>query len=210
MIVVILASTVLGCAAVGWLRTGSYRRPGEGGPLPRHLWPAPVVPVVGGLLAHALSDRPWPVLLPYLVLVPVGLVLAAIDADVHRLPNAITVPLVPVELALLAVASAATGDWTSLRRAGLAAALVGGGALLLALLAQGRTLGMGDAKLLVPLAAALGWLSWWHVLAGLWLGLVLGGALALVLLLAGRVTRSSRLAFGPCLVAGTLLAVVGG
>ncbi|HIZ98497.1 MAG TPA: A24 family peptidase [Candidatus Janibacter merdipullorum] len=207
-LVVILAMTALGCAAVAWLRTGAYRREDEGGPLPGHWWVAPVAPVVGVLLARSLADAPWPVLLPYLALVPTGLALAAIDADVHRLPNAITLPLVPVVLVLLAGASAATGDAEALRRAGWAALLVGGGFLALAFLLYGRSIGMGDAKLVVSLAPALGWLSWSHVLLGLWLGFVIGGLVALGLLLTRRATKGTHLAFGPSLVAGVLLAVV--
>lgn len=207
-IVVILAMTALGCMAVAWLRTGAYRRPDEGGPLPGHWWVAPVAPAVGYLLARSLGDHPWPVLLPFLALVPVGLALAAIDADVHRLPNALTLPLVPVELVLLLGASAATGDWDALRRSGLAALLVGGGFLALAFVLYGRSIGMGDAKLVVPLSAALGWLSWGHVLVGLWIGFVLGGLVALALLVTRRATTGTQLAFGPYLVAGALLAVV--
>lgn len=203
-----LVLLILGLALRAWLRTGRYRGPDETGPLPRHLWVVPVAPFAGILVDLALADRPWPVLLPYLALVPAGLALAAIDADVHRLPNAITLSLVPVELVLLAVASAATGDWGSLRRAGLAALLVGGGFLLLALVLYGRSIGMGDAKLVISLAAALGWLSWAHVLAGLWLGFVLGGVVALALLLTRRASRGTHLAFGPYLVSGTLLALL--
>ena len=206
-IVVILALTALGCAAAAWLRTGAYRRPDEGSPFPRHLWVAPATPLVGLLVGTALADEPWPVLLPYLALVPVGLVLAAIDADVHRLPNAITLPLVPVELALLLWASTATGDGEALRRSGVAALVVGGAFLALAFVLYGRSIGMGDAKLVVSLAAALGWLSWGHVLVGLWLGFVIGGLVALGLLLTRRATKGTQLAFGPYLVAGALLAV---
>lgn len=206
-IIVILVMTALGCAAVAWLRTGAYRRADEGGPRPAHWWVAPVTPVVGLALARSLAEHPWPVLLPYLALVPVGLTLAAIDADVHRLPNALTLPLIPLELVLLAGASAATGDGDALRRSGLAALLVGGGFLALAFLLYGRSIGMGDAKLIVSLAAALGWLSWGHVLLGLWVGFVIGGLVAIALLLTKRATRETHLAFGPSLVAGALLAV---
>nr|WP_246297714.1 A24 family peptidase [Janibacter cremeus] len=198
----------LGIGVLLGLRRGTYRRADETGPLPDHWWVVPLAPFAGVLVDQALADRPWPVLLPYLALVPAGLALAAIDADVHRLPNAITLPLVPIELVLLAGASAATGDWDSLRRAGLAALLVGGAFLLLALVLYGRSIGMGDAKLVVSLSAALGWLSWGHVLAGLWLGFVLGGVVALGLLLARRASRGTHLAFGPYLVSGALLAVL--
>lgn len=206
-IIVIIAMTALGCAVVAYLRRGAYRRPDEGGPVPGHWWVVPAAPVAGVLLARSLSEQPWPVLLPYLALVPAGLALAAIDADVHRLPNAITLPLVPVELVLLVGASGATGDWAALRRAGLAALVVGGGFLVLAFVLYGRSIGMGDAKLMVSLAPALGWLSWGHVLVGLWVGFVIGGLVALALLLARRATKGTQLAFGPYLVAGALLAV---
>lgn len=203
-----LALLLAGMVVLAWLRTGRYRRPDESGPLPRHLWVVPVAPFAGVLVGLALADRPWPVLLPYLALVPAGLALAAIDADVHRLPNAITLPLIPVELVLLAGASAATGDWTSLRRAGLAALVVGGVFITLAFVVHGRSIGMGDAKLIVSLAAALGWLSWAHVLTGLWLGFVLGGMVALGLLLTRRANRGTHLAFCPYLVIGALLALL--
>lgn len=207
-IVALLALLALGCAALVWLRTGAYRREDEGSPLPGHWWVAPATPAVGLVVALALTDEPWPVLLPYLALVPVGLTLAAIDGDVHRLPNVITLPLVPVELALLLWASAATGDWDALRRSGTAALVVGGAFLVLAFVLYGRSIGMGDAKLVVSLAAALGWLSWSHVLVGLWVGFVIGGLVALGLLLTRRATKGTQLAFGPYLVAGTLLTVV--
>lgn len=210
LILVILAMGALGVGVLALLRSGAYRRPDESGPLPHHLWVAPAVPVAGALVALALADHPWPVLLPYLALVPIGVALAAIDADVHRLPNALTLPLVPIELTLLAGASAATGDWGSLRRAGLAALLIGGAFLLLAFVLHGRSIGMGDAKLVISLAAALGWLSWGHVLAGLWLGFVLGGVVALGLLLTRRASRGTHLAFGPYLVSGALLALLVG
>lgn len=204
-ILVILVMGALGIGVLLGLRRGTYRRADETGPLPDHWWVVPLAPFAGVLVDQALADRPWPVLLPYLALVPAGLALAAIDADVHRLPNAITLPLVPIELVLLAGASAAIGDWDALRRAGLAALIVGGGFLALAFILYGRSIGMGDAKLLVSLAPALGWLSWTHVLMGLWLGFVIGGLAALALLVTRRATKGTQLAFGPYLVAGALI-----
>lgn len=198
---------VVALALCWWLRTGHYRRPEETGPLPRHVWVVPAIPFVGVLVALALEDRPWPVLLPYFVLVPAGAALAAVDADVRRLPNALTVPLAPVELALLALASWATGDAGALRRALVATALVGGGFVLLALLLHGRSIGMGDAKLMLSLAPALAWLGWGQLVVGIWLGFVLGGLAALGLLLTRRVSGSTHLAFGPWLVGGALLAI---
>lgn len=210
LVVVIAAFGVLGLVIRARLRTGSYRRPDEGGPLPRHLWVVAAAPFAAALVALGLADRPWPVLLPHLTLVGVGLALAAIDADVHRLPNTLTLPLIPVTLVLLTVASAVTGDWAALGRAGLAQLLVGGGCLALALGLPGRSIGLGDAKLMLSLAPALGWLSWLHVIGGLWLGVLIGGIVSLGLLLTQRATLATRVAFGPYLVAGALLAVAFG
>lgn len=203
----VLAALACGLLGWWWLRTGGYRRADEGGPLPRHLWVPAVAPFVGLVLERSLADRSWPVLLAPLLLALVGLVLAAVDADVHRLPNALTVPLVPAVALLLTGASIATGDWGALARAAIAAVLVGGGSVLLAFVLYGRSIGMGDAKLLVSIAPTLAWQGWMHLVAGIWLGFVLGGIVALALLLARRATRSTQLAFGPYLVAGAVLAL---
>ena len=77
-VTIAVALLAVGAALCAWLRTGRYRREDEGGPLPHHLWVVPVAPVVGALITLALDDRPWPVLLPYLVLVLAGLALAAL------------------------------------------------------------------------------------------------------------------------------------
>ncbi|MGE9781286.1 prepilin peptidase [Janibacter sp. G368] len=206
LLVVLLAAA---CGVLGWrwLRTGRYRRPDEGGPLPRHLWVAGVAPFVGLVVERGLVDRTWPVLLAPLALALAGLVLAAVDADVHRLPNAITLPLVPVQAVLLTVASATTGDWGAFARAGLAALLVGGGTVLLAFVLFGRSIGMGDAKLMVSIAPTLAWLGWSTLAVGVWLGFVIGGLVAAGLLVTRRAQRSTHLAFGPYLVAGAVLAV---
>ena len=77
LLVVLLAAA---CGVLGWrwLRTGRYRRPDEGGPLPRHLWVAGVAPFVGLVVERGLVDRTWPVLLAPLALALAGLVLAAV------------------------------------------------------------------------------------------------------------------------------------
>lgn len=206
-LVVVIAALACGLAGWSWLRTGAYRRQDEGGPLPRHLWVPVLAPCVGLLVERSLADRPWPVLLAPLALGLVGLVLAAVDADVHRLPNLLTVPLLPVVALLLTLASVMTGDGASLARAAIACVLVGGGAVALSFALHGRSIGMGDAKLLVSIAPTLAWLGWAHLVTGIWLGFVLGGLVALVLLLLRRATRSTHLAFGPYLVAGALLAL---
>ncbi len=201
--------TVTGAAAWRWLTSGRYRRPDEDSPLPRHHWVLVAIPALMLLLAWRLDDAPWAVLLPHLLLAPFGLTLAAVDGDVHRLPNALTLPAIPVTAGLLLVAATTTGDWVSWRRALLAALVVGGGLTVLAMAFYGRFIGMGDAKLMGSLAMLLGWTGWTTVLEGVYLGLLLGGVAAVVLLLGRRVGWRSHLAFGPYLVAGAVLTVLG-
>ena len=99
------------------------------------------------------------------------------------------------------------GDLAALARAGTAALLVGGGAIALSLLLPARSIGLGDAKLLVSIAPTLAWLGWSELVVGIWLGFVLGGIVALALLLTRRAGRRTSLAFGPHLVAGAVLAL---
>jgi leader peptidase (prepilin peptidase) / N-methyltransferase len=142
-------------------------------------------------------------LVPYLLLGALGVLLAVIDLACKRLPNMLVEPAIPAGAVLLAVA-----DWTSLGRAALGAAALGGVYLVLWLL-PGGGIGLGDVKLAVLLGLFLGWLGWGEVLAGALLPFLLHGPVALVLLIGGRVGRRSRLPFGPAMLAGAWLAIVG-
>jgi leader peptidase (prepilin peptidase)/N-methyltransferase len=157
--------------------------------------------VVGGGLGWRLGLGV--ALVPYLLLGALGVLLAVIDLACKRLPNVLVEPAIPAGAVLLAVA-----DWTSLGRAGLAAAALGGVYLVLWLL-PGGGIGLGDVKLAVLLGLFLGWLGWGEVLAGALLPFLLHGPVALVLLIGGRVGRRSRLPFGPAMLAGAWLAIVG-
>lgn len=193
-----------GVATTVWLRTGAYRRPDETTPLPRHTWVAVLTPAAGALLVFLRGDLPWPALVPYLLLVPAGAALAAIDADVRRLPDAITLPLIPIGWSLLVVATIATDSWPSMTRSLLALLIVGSLFTAAALL---RAVGLGDAKLMLTLAPCLGWLGWDHLLLGLWSGFTLAALVAATALVTKRATRKTQMAFGPYLIAGTLVAL---
>lgn len=116
-----------------------------------------------------------------------------VDVAEHRLPNAVTLPLLLVG-AVGAAARLATGDLAPV------AALASAGVLLAMAVAGG--MGMGDVKLGAALALATSTLGWTAPLAGLAASVVVGGLAGLVALAAGR--RS--LAFGPSLLAGHALA----
>jgi leader peptidase (prepilin peptidase)/N-methyltransferase len=157
-----------------------------------------------GAVAGAVGAAPQ--LPAYLWLAAVGVALAVIDVETMRLPDRLTLPSYPVGLVLLAIPA----DWPALGRAVLAAAITGGVAVLLALLAPGGGFGLGDVKLLGVLGLFLGWLGWGVLVVGVALGFVLGAVAAVGMLASGRAGLRDHLAFGPWLIAGALLAVVAG
>jgi len=142
----------------------------------------------------------------FLWLAAVGVTLAVIDLDCLRLPDRLTLPSLPVGIALLAL----PGDWSALVRAVLAAAVAAGLAFLLAVLAPGGGFGLGDVKLLGVLGLFVGWLGWAELALAVALGFTLGALVAVGLLAARRAGLRDHLAFGPWLIAGALLAAVAG
>lgn len=167
--------------------------------------------IVAGLAAVALGAVAGAIgaeaqLAAYLWLAGVGVTLAVIDIETLRLPDRLTLPSYPVGLVLLAIPA----DWSALGRAVLAAAITGGAAFLLALLAPGGGLGLGDVKLLGLLGLFLGWLGWGVLAVGVALGFALGAVAAAGMLASRRAGLRDHLAFGPWLIAGALVAVVAG
>ena len=92
-------------------------------------------------------------------------------------------------------------------RALLAGLLLAAVYLVLALIRPGD-MGLGDIKLAAVLGTGMGWLSWNAVVAGTFLTFLLGGIVALLGLALGRWTRKQHIAFGPFMLAGTLLALL--
>lgn len=165
----------------------------------------------GGTALRLLPDRPVRYALPaYLVLAGAGVLLWVVDADVRRLPDAITLPAYPAVLALLVPASLLGSDpvgWAGLGRAvagGLAAALL----FLLLALPRSAPLGFGDVKLAGLLGLALAWLSWAALAVGIVLGFAYGAAYGLVLLAFRRVGLRTRIPFGPAMLAGAFTAIL--
>jgi leader peptidase (prepilin peptidase)/N-methyltransferase len=145
----------------------------------------------------------------YLYLVSIGVALAMIDLDVHRLPNKIVLPSYVVVPVLLTVASLGNDDWNALLRAGI------GGAVLYAVyvllrLAYPRGMGFGDVKLAGILGMYLAWLSWGQLAVGAFLGFLLGGVVGGALMAANRATRKSKIPFGPFMIVGAYIAVLVG
>ncbi|WP_019901974.1 prepilin peptidase [Salinispora arenicola] len=139
----------------------------------------------------------------WLVVLYAGVLLAVVDIATRRLPTpVIGVAALAAGIALVCHALA-TGQTRVLATALLAAGVLGGGYLLLAIVG-GSAVGLGDVRLAALLGAALGALGWPAVLYGGLLPYVLAAPEALTRL---KLRRPHDLAFGPYLLAGALLAI---
>ncbi|MFE9675792.1 prepilin peptidase [Streptomyces sp. NPDC006259] len=193
----------------GWL--GPARCPRCAGPNPPYgpgaLRFALVTALVCAGLALATGIRPE--LAVWLALAPVGVLLAAVDLRVKRLPDPLTLPLAAAALALLGVAALLpehAGDWTTALLGSLALAA---GYLVLHLVNPGG-MGFGDAKLALGAGAALGWYGWATVMLGTFAGFLFGALYGGLLLLARRAGRKTAIPFGPFLIAGVYAGVLMG
>jgi leader peptidase (prepilin peptidase)/N-methyltransferase len=206
--------TVAG-AGLGWLLahelgTGGYRLDDEtdrrlpGPPLLLTL----AVPVLWGLLAWRVGGLSAGALLPaYLLLAWAGTALFWIDVDTHRLPEGLTLPVIPVLLVLLAIASATTGDWGALLRAVVCGAAGWFVYAALAFVVPGG-LGLGDATLGGLVALPLGYLGWGVPVVGFVAAYLVSGVVAVAGLATRRLSLRSHIAFGPFIVVGALVALL--
>jgi len=150
-----------------------------------------------------------PVLPAYLYLAAVGLALALIDLDVHRLPDVLTLPSYPVAAVLLGGAALLGSGTGSVPRA-----LLGGAAMYAVYfalcLAHPAGMGFGDVKLAGVLGLYTAWLGWGSWAVGLFLGFLFGGVFGIALVVAGRGGRKTKVPFGPFMLLGVLVAVAVG
>src|SRR6478672_7619752 len=149
------------------------------------IWPSPLVALVvwAGLLAVALG---------------------AVDLAHHRLPDALTLPAIPMTAVLIAgveLARPGTGSPVT----AIVVAVIGTGLFWgLSALAP-RAMGLGDVKLVPSLALMTGYLSVGTALLAVVIAFVLGALVALVGLAVRRLSMTSAIPFGPCLLAGCWL-----
>ncbi|MBZ4020336.1 prepilin peptidase, partial [Streptomyces purpurogeneiscleroticus] len=167
---------------------------------------APLVTAAAcALLAAGVGARPE--LGVWLLLAPVAVLLATVDAAVHRLPDVLTLPAAGATAALLGAAALLPGhrgSWTGALLGGLALAA----AYFVLFLIRPDGLGFGDVKLALTLGIALGWYGWTVLFLGAFAGFVLGSVYGIGLLLARRADRKSAMPFGPFMVLGTLLGLL--
>ena len=145
-------------------------------------------------------------LLPWLYLVPLGVVLSYIDLTTRLLPTRLIAPSYGVIVVLVAVAAALEGDPHVLLGAALGW-LVVGGFYFVPWLIYPRGVGYGDVRLSGVLGIALGCVGWQAVLVGGWLGLFLGVLSGLLL---RPMTGRAMNAHGPAMVVGAAVGVAWG
>ncbi|MBU3717319.1 MAG: prepilin peptidase [Actinobacteria bacterium] len=135
--------------------------------------------------------------------VPLGALLV-VDVLTHRLPRQISLVSAAVVLGFLLI-----GDGPSGRGAVVVAAIANCLISVVFRVLTRGSLGMGDVMVAPLLGAIVGWFSPWAMVA-LWLvASVLGAVWSLVVMASGRRSRRDHIAYGPFLIVGTLVAVLG-
>jgi leader peptidase (prepilin peptidase) / N-methyltransferase len=167
------------------------------------------VGLMTAVLLAALSWRvhPWPVLGASACLVACGVPMAFIDMRLHRLPDLLTAPAFAGVMLCLVFAAATTDRWPSLGRAALGGAALAGAYLAAALIRPGH-IGLGDSKAAASAGTLMAWFSWQTLLAGTFVALALAAAYGVVLLAERRATLHTRIAYGPALIGGSVIAVL--
>lgn len=164
----------------------------------------------GGIVMGAYAGVVPAVTLPVLLYwAAVGIALALIDLDHHRLPLVIVTPSYVVTAVLLLLASVLTGDYSRLLVAGIGLLALGGLYLALALTKPGA-MGGGDVRLAGVLGMLLGWFGVPELIVGGFSAFLIGGVVGVALMLARRAGRKSGIPFGPSMLAGAAVGIFAG
>jgi leader peptidase (prepilin peptidase)/N-methyltransferase len=132
-------------------------------------------------------------------------ILFAYDSKWYLLPDRLNFLLVGLGLASVALAAFSSSDLPgALLNALAAVGVLSGLYLLLYLLSKGAWVGFGDVKLGLGLGLLLG--DWQLALLGLFLANLIGCLIVIPLLVQKKLARSSRIPFGPLLIAGAIIA----
>jgi len=137
---------------------------------------------------------------PWLVFIGFALPLSWFDLTEHRLPNRLVAGFAGFTMAGVLVLGVVTHEWDIVLRSVAAGLLLSAGFISVGLIAP-RVLGMGDAKLMLPIGMYLGWLGWNAVWWGLVGAFATAGLLGMILVLLRVRRMDSALPFGPFLLA---------
>ncbi|MFT4259027.1 prepilin peptidase [Microbacterium sp.] len=153
-----------------------------------------------------MDQRTVIVVLVHAVLLAVGIWLLAIDVRTHRLPDRIVLPTLGGVLLAVVADAVATGDGAALIRS-LCGLLILGGFYALLRLASRSGMGGGDVKLAAVIGLVLGWHGWTALAVGAASAFVLAAVYALGLIALRRANGSTRIAFGPWMIIGTVIGI---
>jgi leader peptidase (prepilin peptidase)/N-methyltransferase len=197
----------LAVAAAIRLNGRGYRRSTDHHRLHRGAWwLAIAIPVVAATWTAILSPTTpaWPAA----VLVACGWLIATeTDLDVHRIPDAVTLPSYAVFASTLAVLLALHHIEPATVTTAFASSLTLAGISLVLGIITGQV-GLGDVKLLAGVGLVLGAVSVPTLCVAVALMTLIGIAASSYTLLRGRGTPTTPLAAGPGITAGALLAPV--
>ena len=129
-----------------------------------------------------------------------------IDYTTHRLPRGVTFRAAIIGGPLLALAAINHDDNGRIGVMFVSFIVTLVLFAMLSALSKGG-IGGGDVRLAPVLAMFLGWLGASHVYIGLGSGFILGGVVAAGMLVARRASTSTRIAFGPFLCVGAVIAL---
>ena len=145
--------------------------------------------------------------LPMIPLAYFGARLSIVDFKSHRLPNQLVGWFTATQILIMGITGWMASDFdrfgTALGIAGVTTIVY----LLLYLVSRG-SLGMGDVKFAFPLGLCVGWYSANQWLVAIFVSFLIAGLVAVIGLVTKRMTRKSRLAFGPYMFIGTFLVCV--
>jgi leader peptidase (prepilin peptidase) / N-methyltransferase len=137
------------------------------------------------------------------------IVIAVIDARTRRIPNRLTYPLTPALAVLLVGAALLHGEPGAALRA-LAGGLAACAFFLLLVVINSKGMGIGDIKLAAFIGLGLGYLSWAHVVLGVFGSFLLGGVVSIALLALRIKGRKDSIPFGPYMSAAGVIALLAG
>lgn len=147
-------------------------------------------------------------LVPWAVLVPLGVVLGYVDWRTRLLPSYVVKPAYPAMIVLVLLAGLLDGDRHALLGA-LGGWLAMGAIYLLMWLLVPSGMGYGDVRFSGLLGMALGYVGWAEVACGWYAGILLGGVLGAVLAVLKLVDRKA-MPFGPFMMLGAVVGVLAG
>jgi leader peptidase (prepilin peptidase)/N-methyltransferase len=133
-----------------------------------------------------------------------GIRLSIIDFKTHRLPNKLVGWFALIEIFTFGSLSWYTDDAARVVAALGVAAITTTAHLMLYLFSRG-SLGMGDVKFAFPLGLCIGWYSPDYWLVAIFVSFLIAGLVAVIGLVTKRMTRNSRLAFGPFMLASAFI-----